>query len=160
MGMDVIGRQPKNKIAEYFRRNVWGWHPLADYVLQVAPDTASACKHWHTNDGDGLNAKPSVELAEVLRREIAAGRAAKYVHRRNSILATMPDEECPICEGTGTPGLWRALQLLPRHRQGTPMGYKLSSNSLRHRDVRRLSRELWRILYLLTSKQTKIYALA
>jgi hypothetical protein len=101
MGMDVIGRQPKNKIGEYFRRNVWGWHPLADYVLQVAPDTASACKYWHSNDGDGLNAKRSVELAKVLRCEIAAGRAAKYVHRRSSILATAPDEECLICAGTG-----------------------------------------------------------
>jgi hypothetical protein len=99
MGMEVIGRQPKNKIGEYFRRSVWGWHPLADYVLQIAPDTASACKDWHTNDQDGLNAKHSVKLAEVLQREVAAGRAAKYVHRRNSILAAMPDEECPICKG-------------------------------------------------------------
>jgi hypothetical protein len=100
MGMDVIGRQPKNKRGEYFRRNVWGWRPLADYVLRVAPDTASACRGWHFNDGDGLNQRQSLELAEVLRNEIASGRAAKYVHRRNSILAAMPDEECPICKGT------------------------------------------------------------
>jgi hypothetical protein len=100
MGMDVIGTKPTGKAGEYFRRNIWHWHPLADYIITVAPDSAASCKHWHFNDGDGLNAKQSAELAEVLHREIASGRAAKYIHRRNSILANMPDEECPICKET------------------------------------------------------------
>lgn len=60
MGMDVIGKRPTSKAGEYFRRNVWHWHPLADYIVTIAPDTASSCKRWHTNEGDGLNAKQSV----------------------------------------------------------------------------------------------------
>jgi hypothetical protein len=28
MGMDVIGRNPKNKTGEYFRANVWSWRPI------------------------------------------------------------------------------------------------------------------------------------
>lgn len=100
MGMDVFGKRPTSKAGEYFRSNVWHWHPLADYIMTVAPDTASSCKRWHTNEGDGLNAKQSVELAKILRSEVASCRATKYVHRRDSILASMPDEECPICEGT------------------------------------------------------------
>ena len=28
MGMDVIGRKPKNKTGEYFRANVWSYRPI------------------------------------------------------------------------------------------------------------------------------------
>jgi hypothetical protein len=101
MGMDVIGVKPTSETGEYFRRNVWRWHPLAEYIMQVAPDTAAACEHWHTNDGAGLNRKASVELARILREEITSGRALKLVHRRNSILSNLPDEECWVCAGTG-----------------------------------------------------------
>ena len=86
MGMDVIVRQPKNKRGEYFRRSVWGWHPLADYVLQVAPDTASACRHWHTNDGDGLNKRQSAKLSEVLRNELAFGRAGECLELAHALI--------------------------------------------------------------------------
>lgn len=100
MGIDVFGIKPKSKAGEYFRANVWHWRPLADCIMTVARDTASPCKDWHSNDGDGLNAKQSVELVRILRDEVASGRGAKYVHRHNAILASMPDEKCPICEGT------------------------------------------------------------
>ena len=55
MGMDVIGKNPKNETGEYFRNNVWGWGPLATYVCQVAPEITAKCKYWQSNDGDGLN---------------------------------------------------------------------------------------------------------
>jgi hypothetical protein len=71
MGMDVVGIKPQSKAGEYFRVNVWHWHRLANYIMTVASDTASSCKHWHINDGDGLNAQQSVELAKILRGEVA-----------------------------------------------------------------------------------------
>jgi len=55
MGMDVYGNAPTQKEGEYFRNNIWWWHPLADYIELVAPDEAAACEHWHSNDGDGLD---------------------------------------------------------------------------------------------------------
>ena len=38
MGMDVYGRKPKNETGEYFRRNVWGWHPLWEYCCEANPE--------------------------------------------------------------------------------------------------------------------------
>jgi hypothetical protein len=84
MGMNVYGNAPKNDAGEYFRANIWCWHPLADYIATVAPDIASACRDWHSNEGYGLNANQSVKLADVLRDEIASGRATRYVHRRKT----------------------------------------------------------------------------
>ena len=55
MGMDVYGRNPTTKQGEYFRNNVWWWHPLADYCTSVAPDITAQCNSWHHNDGDGLD---------------------------------------------------------------------------------------------------------
>ena len=37
MGMDVYGNKPKNQRGKYFGLNSAGWHPLADYMCEVAP---------------------------------------------------------------------------------------------------------------------------
>jgi len=50
MGMDVHGRRPRSETGAYFRANVWTWHPLAEYIEDVAPELASRCKRWHYND--------------------------------------------------------------------------------------------------------------
>ena len=34
MGMDVYG----NKNGAYFRRNIWGWRPLAELDCKLEPD--------------------------------------------------------------------------------------------------------------------------
>jgi hypothetical protein len=96
MGMDVYG-----KSGNYFRNNVWWWHPLADYILEIAPDVAANCKHWHTNDGDGLSADNAARLADILEAEIASGRTAEYAALREASIEALPDEQCQWCEGTG-----------------------------------------------------------
>ena len=48
MGMDMYGRKPTGERGEYFRNNVWWWHPLADYCIMIAPDICAPCKYWHT----------------------------------------------------------------------------------------------------------------
>lgn len=97
MGMDVHGR--KNNA--YFRRSVWSWHPLADMVCNLAPDLTSACKRWHTNDGDGLEEPLSLALAARLRAALNDGTVSSFVARRDEKLAAMPSETCDICDGTG-----------------------------------------------------------
>jgi hypothetical protein len=73
MGVDVHGRSGK-----CFDTNWAWWHQLAAYCKEIAPDIVSRCKHWHTNDGDGLNGADSVALADALQNEIDSGRCAKY----------------------------------------------------------------------------------
>jgi hypothetical protein len=67
MGMDVIGKAPTSDHGKYFRRNIWGWHPLADAVQKIAPEICAKCKYWHYNDGDGLDDKNSRALARAIR---------------------------------------------------------------------------------------------
>jgi hypothetical protein len=78
MGMDVYGRKPTGPRGKYFRNNIATWHPLARYCNLIAPDICGACKHWHTNDGDGLDDAGAVALADILEKEISAGWAAAY----------------------------------------------------------------------------------
>lgn len=97
MGMDVYGQS-----GNYFRRSVWGWRPLADYITDNHPDTAKAHDvSWHTNDGDGLNASQSQRLAEALKSDVADGTAAEYVAERDARLAAMPRVPCRHCNATG-----------------------------------------------------------
>jgi hypothetical protein len=101
MGMDVYGKNPKNKRGEYFRNSVWGWRPLWNYCCEVAPSVTEQVEHGHSNDGDGLEADDSVFLASILREEIASGRCAKYQKEYEERLENMPDQKCDLCQGTG-----------------------------------------------------------
>ena len=101
MGMDVIGKDPKNKIGEYFRRNVWAWRPLADYCCEVSPVAASVGDYWQTNDGKGLESEDTAMLAAVLREKLESGEVEKYVKARDLIINNLPREKCEHCNGTG-----------------------------------------------------------
>ena len=102
MGMDVCGRKPTSDEGEYFRNNVWWWRPLADYCVRIAPDIAAQCKYWQSNDGDGLDERNSLALADLLQAEIDSGRCASFARVRESGLELLPNECCEACEGTGT----------------------------------------------------------
>jgi hypothetical protein len=102
MGMDVYGKAPRSEQGKHFRNNAWWWLPLADYCCEVAPEITSKCTHWHTNDGDGLDAADAIALADALQAEINSNRAEPYARRRQSEIEMMPNEPCWLCEGTGT----------------------------------------------------------
>ena len=101
MGMDVYGKNPANETGQYFRRNVWGWHPLWGYVEDTYPEIAELVEHAHSNDGDGLGARNSKKLAKLLMSDYTTGKASEYVEERNKALSELPFEECVICKGTG-----------------------------------------------------------
>jgi hypothetical protein len=104
MGMDVSGKNPKADAGVYFRRNVWGWHPLATLVCKLAPRITCHCKRWHSNDGDGLNATNATRLAAVLDTALASGKVAMLVALRVAQLRRLPDLTCTWCDGTGVRG--------------------------------------------------------
>ena len=104
MGMDVFGQAPTAPEGEYFRRNVWGWHPLAGLVTTLCPDEASPCHGWHYNDGDGLDAAGAAALAAKLEERRASGEIAAYCTRHDAFLAKKPLVECGFCGGTGRYG--------------------------------------------------------
>jgi hypothetical protein len=85
MGMDVYGRKPTAPEGVYFRRNIWGWHPLAKLCTTLAPAETRKCKAWHDNEEDGLNAVQSVALANRLQQLIADGTVAGYLARQSAL---------------------------------------------------------------------------
>lgn len=101
MGMDVYGTSPSSEAGEYFRRNVWGWRPLADLACELAPEIASGCKSWHYNDGDGLDGPASTQLADALQAALDDGRVDRWVSNRDATVKLMPNESCELCAGTG-----------------------------------------------------------
>jgi hypothetical protein len=101
MGVDVIGKNAVNETGEYFRNNFWCWRPLWDYCVSLSPKTCADVE-GHSNDGDGLDAQDSQDLAAVLFNEIASGRTAEYEVSYNLTIANLPRHECDYCNGTGT----------------------------------------------------------
>jgi hypothetical protein len=85
--MDVYGSEPADECGEYFRNNVWWWHPLAAYVTETAPDISCRCEDWHSNDGDGLDRDDALALADLLQAEIDSGRTASFAARHAGSVA-------------------------------------------------------------------------
>jgi hypothetical protein len=73
MGMDVIGHKPTAPEGAYFGVTLFAWGRLAAFILNVAAEEAQPCKHWFSNDWDGLNAIETERLADRLDRELASG---------------------------------------------------------------------------------------
>jgi hypothetical protein len=102
MGMDVFGINPQAPEGEYFRRNVWGWSPLATYVetmcQSVIPE-GCCIQDWHRNDGCGLPECAAARLADLIETQIQNGEAAEYIAQRDAELAALPDEPCECLNG-------------------------------------------------------------
>jgi hypothetical protein len=104
MGMDVYGKNPTTEGGEYFRNNVHAWVSLAEYIYEAAPDIAIKCRHWHYNDGDGLDAADAIKLADRLRDEIDSGRCEDYA-RRTCDDRPWDRELCNVLDQAGVPAL-------------------------------------------------------
>jgi len=102
MGMDVIGTDPKNKTGEYFRANVWSWHPIWDYCYSLAPQICGKVENAHSNDGDGLGADDAEALGFIVLAVCKNGSAKKYIKDTQAEMNALPDTPCPHCRATGT----------------------------------------------------------
>jgi hypothetical protein len=100
MGMDVFGKAPRSTTGEYFRRNVWGWRPLWQYVQESHGDIV-ANVDGDTNSGDGLGDEASVRLGKAILFDVDNGSAHVYVSLREDYLKNLEREQCTICNGTG-----------------------------------------------------------
>jgi hypothetical protein len=111
MGMDVYGRRPTSKTGEYFRNNVWYWHPLASFIQSRYADEIPKIKQlaWHSNDGDGLGANDSVKLAHLMQDDLNSGFVAQYAQAYEQERNEAPKVECTYrnCNGTG----WNILDV-------------------------------------------------
>jgi len=101
MGMDVSGKNPKNKQGEYFRASVWSWHSLWDYCEIIAEEICKDCENPHHNQGDGLNSIKAKKLGQAVLEAVKDGRAAKYLDDRKAFLDSIPNKVCIHCHGTG-----------------------------------------------------------
>jgi hypothetical protein len=102
MGMDVYGNAPKTEVGEYFRNNVWGWRPLAEYIcIMFDEHTGDEPDLWFSNDGYGLDADGSLALGNALLEAIASGETEAYRLRYMADQAELPREDCTYCNTTG-----------------------------------------------------------
>lgn len=101
MGMDVYGNNPSNSKGEYFRNNVWFWHPLWEYCLDFHPDPAAKVTEGHSNSGDGLNSEDSIKLGNLLKKDLASGKVKSFQDKYTKQIESLPLVECSPCKGTG-----------------------------------------------------------
>lgn len=94
MGMDVYGKKPTSEKGEYFRNNVWWWHPLWDYCCYLDSSLIKRVPYAHENSGDGLASVASRKLAVKLQQSIDSGEAQKYVDSYYEYINSSPDEPC------------------------------------------------------------------
>lgn len=98
MGMDVYGRNPKSEVGQYFRNNVWWWHPLWDCCEHFFPEITSKVKYAHDNSGDGLNGRDARKLGFYLEKVINDGKVEKYIEAFNQVKEEAEPQTCFYCD--------------------------------------------------------------
>jgi hypothetical protein len=110
MAMLVLGRAPTGPEGsrECFRRSIGEWIPFAELVTTLCPDEASPCRHWGSNDGDGLDAAGAAALAAKLEELRDSGAIEAYWARVEAAMAVRRspfkdlfddvDTEAPLAE--------------------------------------------------------------
>ena len=103
MGFDLSGVKPSSTKGEYFRNNVWWWHPLWDYVSHLCHKqlTPKQREHGHYNDGIKIPATKAAAIGNMLLEEIASGRTETYAMEYAAAMKNLEPEPCEICGGTG-----------------------------------------------------------
>lgn len=99
--MDVYGKNPKNQTGEYFRANVWYWHPLWGYFEDLHPTIANKVQDAHSNSGDGLNARDALALSKLLKKDIEEGITEDYIKKYQEELEALPLQDCEFCDENG-----------------------------------------------------------
>src|SRR3712207_815524 len=77
------------------------WCYFAELCSELAPDVFAKCRHWYTNDGDGLAGDDSIRLADILQKGISDGSVDAIITERTRLARSLPDEVCRFCGGTG-----------------------------------------------------------
>lgn len=81
MGFDVYGLKPKNKKGEYFRNNVWWWHPglwgLVERLCVPAILTGDEALAGHHNDGQEYPSEKALAIADALSDFLKDKKAVK-----------------------------------------------------------------------------------
>lgn len=101
MGMDVYGIKPKNEKGQYFRANVWYWHPLWNCLEHLHPKLCGKVEEAHSNSGDGLGAADSVTLSKLLKKDIESGVIEQYITDYYQYVNSLPLEDCRYCDSLG-----------------------------------------------------------
>lgn len=99
MGINVYGKRPSGSDGVEFQRPYYRWCAIPDYINARFPFLAMKVQSW--TDGDGLEAEDSAELSARIDADIATGRAAEYVRKRDEANAALPPVECVWCKGRG-----------------------------------------------------------
>ncbi len=80
--------------SDQYRFGQFEWRTLADYSRHVAPRLTSVCRHWYTNDGDGLNANLARELGAELQHSVDTCSIDDYARQLFAVLCkenSVPD---------------------------------------------------------------------
>lgn len=109
MGMDVFGLKPKTEKGEYFRNNVWFWHPLWDYCCYIDNSLIEKVPNAHDNSGDGLGPVDSRKLGFKLLKSIETGDAESYVNLYYKNLESLEQQPCVCTIATNTSTTLEAL---------------------------------------------------
>jgi hypothetical protein len=89
MGMDVYGRNPAGPEGAYFRASISQWPVLVKILTTLCPQETAGCKHWHTNDGDGLNSAQALALGNAIERKLQSGQVVAAL--RDPVITCQPE---------------------------------------------------------------------
>jgi hypothetical protein len=102
----------RNTKGAYFRQNIWGWRPVWRYVMENCGDIISVedAQRGSYNDGHEITKEKAKLIANRINSLNKSGDLVSYARTYATEMDSLPDEECKICNGTGTRKEWEGWQ--------------------------------------------------
>ena len=88
----------------YFRNNVWGWRPLWQFVCNQFPEVINDkdAEGGESNSGHLIDKSKAMRIGYGLKAKLLDGSLQTYCDNYKKELDSLEQEECYLCEGTGT----------------------------------------------------------
>lgn len=87
----------------YFRNNVWWWRPLWTYICDLCDDilTDKDIEGGSFNNGHVISKTKAKKIATRIFMDNKSGDLDKYSQQYKQHVASLPKENCTICDGKG-----------------------------------------------------------
>jgi len=122
----------------YFRNSVWGWRPLADYIIKYCNIDDETAIDWHNNGGLKIDEDEAERIANVLQKKVDNGDVATY----EKLYKAKQEKEAKRQELAD-----KVLQSFQKLVE-----FKTRNDSIVPRDYDKEDKEIWEILYKQYSK--------
>lgn len=101
MAVDIKGNNPTSTLGKVFRRSVWIWNPMVNFLEIKYSDIIPNIGDFYFNNNITIQQEKSYKLSQLIKNDLNQGSIHSYIQSFNDYKDSLHDIDCVFCHGTG-----------------------------------------------------------